>query len=549
MGKEEAQLIEREASGATGPASPLESKLDRWLRAHSDRIVAALAALAAIRILILCAAFPLTNTIDERFHLVTIQMYAQGNLPGRELPHADSKATSNLLLYWSPEYGLTAEEMARGGISGPLWGAPSEERESALARNYYRAKLEQWLRRPNFEAQSAPLYYVVAGVWYRLGAALGMRDWRLDYWPRFLNPIAYGLLVWLSYRFVCRAYPERMFLHLAVPALIAVFPQDVFYGMNRDVFSGPLTAAALVAMMLAVNVDIDTDTKPGRDRYLILSSFLCGLAFVSSVSNCVLYGPLAITLWLWLRRSSLHRSSLRRSSEQLSRKAWVLGASLLAAGILPSLWMLRNYVVMGDLTGGKAKTRELGWTVKPLAEMMHNPLFSLHGLHYFAMELTRRFWRGEYVWHGLEMKSALADRFYLLSSEILLLVCLIEFLRQRKSMSSIEKLAGFDAAFLVASSVLFIVAISVPFDYHDCAYPSRAIPFTTSGRIVSGAILPFVLLYAIGLERVTSLFRKWIPPVAMLACIMLFVTVSEIRVRSIVFSSPYDFFALSGWRR
>jgi len=530
MGKELAQLVESEAPRETGPASHIESKVDSYLRVYSGQIVAVLAVLAAIRILILCAAFPLANTIDERYHLVTIQMYARGNWPGRELPRPDPESTRKLLLYWSPEYGLTPQQMAQDGIVGPLWGLSPEGRESALARNYYRAKLEQW-RRPNFEAQSPPLYYLVAAAWYKLGAVLGMRDWMLDYWPRFLNPIAYALLVWLSYSFVRRVYPDRSFLHLAVPALIAVFPQDVFYGMNRDVFSAPFAAAVLVAMTLAV------DTKPGRERYLILCSFLTGLAFVSSVSNCVLYGPLAIVLWLWLRQST----------EPLSRKARVLGASLFAAGILPSSWLLRNYVVMGDLTGGKAKAHELGWTVKPLGEIMHNPLFSLHGLHYFARALTQRFWRGEYVWHTLEMKSALADRFYLLSSAILLLVFLIEFWRRRRSMSPLKTLAAFEAIFLVASSVLFIVAISVPFDYHDCAYPSRAIPFTTSARIVSGTILPFVLLYAIGLERVTSIFRKWVPPVAVLACIMLFISASEIRVRSAVFSSPYNFFALSGW--
>lgn len=533
MEKEEAQVIRREAYRAIGLASPIESRLDAWLRAYSGRIVAALAVFAAIRVLILCAAFPLTNTIDERFHLATIQMYAQSNLPGRDLPHVDVEATRRLLLYWSPEYGLTPQEMAQDGISGPLWGLSPEERQSTLDRNYYRAKLEQWLRRPNYEAQSPPLYYVVAAAWYRLGEALGMRDWRLDYWPRLLNPIAYALLVWLSYEFVYRAYPERSFLHLAVPALIAVFPQDVFYGMNRDVFSAPLTAAALVSMMLAI------DTKPGRERYLVLCSLLCGLAFVSSVSNSVLYGPLAITMWLWLRQSS----------EQLSRKAWVLTASLFAAGILPALWMVRNYKVMGDFTGGKAKAHELGWTVKPIKEMIRNPLFSLHGLHYFVPALTRRFWRGEYVWRNLEMNSALADRFYLLSSAILLLVFLVEFSRRRRSMSRLSRLAALNAALLVVGSVLFIVAISVPFDYHDCAYPSRAIPFTTSGRIISGAILPFVLLYAIGLEKITSVFRKWVPPVAVLACIMLFITVSEVRVRSAVFSSPYNFFSLSGWRR
>jgi len=525
--------IGHKALDSRQPIASMESRLDSWLSAHSIRVVAVLAGFAAIRVLALCAAFPLTNTIDERFHLETIQMYAHGLWPGRDLPRVDAESTRTFLLYWSPEFGLSPQTMNQHGIAGPLYYLSPAAREAALAQPYYSKKLAQWVRRPNFEGQSAPLYYLAAAGWFGLGSALGMRDWVLDYWPRFFNPLAYALLVWLSYQFVRRAYPERTFLHLATPALIAVFPQDVFYGMNRDVFSAPLTAAALLAMVAAVEI------KPGRDRYLILCSFLTGLAFVSSVSNSVLYGPMAITLCLWLRQSR----------EASSRRVWVLSASLFAAGILPFLWMLRNYVVIGDLTGGKAKTHELGWTVKPLADILHNPLFSLHGLHYFVIELTQRFWRGEYVWHGLEMKSALADKFYVLSSAIFLLVFLMGFWQRRKNMSSLEKFAAFDAAFLVASSVLFIIAISIPFDYHDCAYPSRAIPFITSGRIISGAILPFALLYAIGLERVTSMFRRWIPPVAVLACIMLFITASEIRVRSVVFSSPYNFFALSGGRR
>ncbi len=97
--------------------------------------------------------------------------------------------------------------------------------------------------------------------------------------------------------------------------------------------------------------------------------------------------------------------------------------------------------------------------------------------------------------------------------------------------------------------MLFLAVISLPFDFHDCAYPSRLYPYFVSGRIISGALLPFVLIYASGLELVTNRLRKWVPPVAVLACLMLFITVSEIRVRSVVFSSPYNFFALSGWRR
>src|SRR5208283_1406690 len=241
---------------------PTESRVDAFLRAHIDRIVIVLAIFAAIRILAFCAAFPLSNNTDERMHLLTIRMYAQGHLPGKDLPQVDPEYVRTFLLYWSPEYGLSQQRMDRDGIVGPLYGLTPEARDSALTRDYYSEKVKQWERRTNFEAQSAPFYYLVAAAWYKLGATLGMRDWRLDYWPRFLNPIAYALLVWLSYKFVRAVYPERTFLHLAVPAIIAVFPQDVFFGMNRDAFSAPLTAGALVAFTRAV------DGKPGRYGFL-----------------------------------------------------------------------------------------------------------------------------------------------------------------------------------------------------------------------------------------------------------------------------------------
>src|SRR5208337_2419654 len=235
----------------------------------------------------------------------------------------------------------------------------------------------------------------------------------------------YALLVWLSYRFVLRVYPERTFLLLAVPAIVAVFPQDVFFGMNRDVFSAPLAAAALLLMMRAV------DGRPDRYGSLLLGSLVVGLAFLSNVSNCVLYGALAATLWVWVHRSPA-----------TSRKAWVVSASALAAGVLPSLWMLRNYLVMGDLTGGRAKARDLGWTLKPLANMIHHPLFSIHGLRYFLLELTRSFWHGEYVWHGLPMRSAWADRFYILSSAIFMVLFVVDFVSRRKAISPLQRLAG-----------------------------------------------------------------------------------------------------------
>src|SRR5208282_4494953 len=143
-------------------------------------------------------------------------------------------------------------------------------------------------------------------------------------------------------------------------------------------------------------------------------------------------------------------------------------------------------MVMGDLTGGRAKTHDLGWTVKPIADMVHHPIFSLNGLGYFLLELTRRFWRGEYTWQDLAMRTASADRFYVLSSAVLLIFFAADFMWQWKTRSPLQKFAGFQALFLVVSSVGFLAAISLPFDFHDCAYPSRLYPYFVSGRIISG---------------------------------------------------------------
>ncbi len=515
---------------AAGQACGAES---HYSARRPSRPMVALAVFAALRILIFTAAFPLSNNTDERFHLMTIQMFAQGQIPGKELPRINPEFARTFLLYWSPEYNHSPENLKRSDVVGPLYGLPPQVQNSALNQNFYAKQLNQWLARPNYEAQSAPLYYLVAAVWYKIGAGLGMRDWGLDYWLRFLNPIAYGLLVWLSYKFCLEVYSKNSFLCIAVPALIAVFPQDVFFGMNRDVFSAPTAAAVFLCLVKAL------DSKPHQVRWLLLGSFLSGLAFLNSVSNWVLFGALGATLWQWVQSSP----------ETRHRKIWVVSASALAAGVLPFLWMLRNDLVLGDLTGGKAKAHELTWTVKSLGHMFPHPLFSLHGLAYFLVNLTRSFWQGEYTWHAAQMRSASAGRFYLFSSAAFVALFAINLVARRKTISSLQKFVGFQALFLVASSVLFLAAISLPFDFHECAYPSRLYPFFVSGRIISGTLLPFVLIYASGLEWVTNHIRKWIPPVAVLACLMLFITGSEIRVRSVVFSSPYNFFALSGWRR
>jgi hypothetical protein len=96
----------------------------------------------------------------------------------------------------------------------------------------------------------------------------------------------------------------------------------------------------------------------------------------------------------------------------------------------------------------------------------------------------------------------------------------------------------------VVASVLFLAALSIPFDFHQCFYPSRAYPYFVSGRIISGTILPFTLIYLIGLEYLWRPIRIYVHPIFLVLAICIFVLCVEISIRSVVFHSQFNFFTL-----
>src|SRR5216684_2788876 len=52
--------------------------------------------------------------------------------------------------------------------------------------------------------------------------------------------------------------------------------------------------------------------------------------------------------------------------------------------------------------------------------VFHHPIFSPTGLAYFLGEITRTFWRGEFVWHLEPVASPAADLFYVGSTGVFL---------------------------------------------------------------------------------------------------------------------------------
>ncbi len=281
------------------------------------------------------------------------------------------------------------------------------------------------------------------------------------------------------------------------------------------------------------------EDRKGRRWLLVSTSLMVGLTFLVDISNCVLYGAFVLTLWAWTKQS------LANSTKKISM---VLGAVLVSLSA-PVIWMLRNYLVIDDVTGSRAKTAQLTWTVKPLGEILHHPIFSLGGVSYFLGNLVRAFWRGEYEWHGFTMSWPPADWLYLLSTLVAVTAFAVHVFSNWKKSPLNQRVVECQSLLLVFGSVLFMAAISLPYDFQNCPNPSREHPFFVSGRIISGALLPFALIYTAGIESLLRPIRKWIPPAAVLGCLLVFVTIVEFQVRRVAFSSPHNFFALRKWQQ
>jgi hypothetical protein len=116
--------------------------------------------------------------------------------------------------------------------------------------------------------------------------------------------------------------------------------------------------------------------------------------------------------------------------------------------------------------------------------------------------------------------------------------------RQDQPEQKVQHLSGVVSLYLVVASVMFLAAISLPFDFHDCIYPSREHPYFVSGRIICGTLLPFALIYVSALEFVLRPIRGYVHPLIPFAAICIFITGSEIWLRSDIFHSAFNFFSL-----
>ncbi len=485
-------------------------------------LVAALCAVAAVRILVLATAFPLFDNVDESSHFDLVYRYSRGDVPRGLAPKsADAVRIIRFCKTW--EYVDSPESFPGGRTPPPGWRVPKAIVDEALEK-----AVADDATYTNSEGTQQPLYYVLAGGWYRLGELLGQRQGFGAYWIRFLNAPIVALFVWLAYRVAGALVPGAAAVRLGAAILAAFFPQDAFLSIGNDVLAPVVVGLAFLALVRLV------DGEPKGTWAHVLAGLAVSASVLTKLTNVPVAGVAAAVAAIELL-GARRRGALRA--------AWPRVAALAAAAAVPAgLWAARNHAILGNLTGMAQKAVRLTWTPKPAGELLDHPIFTPSGLWTFLDGLLASFWRGEFYWHGARLAWAPADRFYALSSLLLLAVAAVAVLSRSRGGAPRGRLGLRMGLLLVLLSVLLLAWGSIAYDFGRCPYPSRAFPYITSGRLMGGALAPFLCLYVLGLERLLSRLgagRAVLPVVAALAVA---IAVVEVALSLGAFASRFNWF-------
>ena len=382
-----------------------------------------------------------------------------------------------------------------------------------------------WSNEINFQSSQPPLYYALAGMWWWIGKQIGSSGLQSLYWIRFLNVLLVAVMVWLAYVTARTIAPERLDLCIGVPLLLAFIPQNVFYAMNNDVLSPVCFGALFLCVLRWMRTDLPNPLLG------VVTGLCVAATCLTKLSNLPLVAvALAVIAGRWI-------AVVRRQP----RAGLIALAALVSCAAIPvGAWMVWMKLHFGDVTGSAAKISSLGWTRKPLDTWLQHPIFTPRGAWTFWSDLIASFWRGEVSWHGRLLRWIGADAFYAISS-LLAVGAAIVGLRKQTGLSAFQRQAIGTAIVIFLAGVAFLALLSIQFDFGNCINPSREHPYFTSGRLLTGALIPFAAVYV---YAVFWTFRRINPalPLIVLGLIVVFMTTSEILVDRVVFLSEHNWF-------
>lgn len=500
-------------TNGSSTAAPGNGTLER-------KIIFLLMVLAAVHVFIFSAAFPFFNNVDEGLHFDLVLKYAQGHFPqGREM--VSPSAAIYLALMNSHEYLGTSNQFSGGQLPPPPWTLPAAEMNAGLA-----ARSADWRKQENYEVSQTPLYYALAGFWWHIGQWLGFDERRILYWLRFLNIALVAATVWVAYFAARKIFPDNIFLRIGVPALLAFMPQTAFYSIGNDVLS-PL-CFGLTFLFLLKWLEDPSASAGG----------LTGLAFAATYLSKITNLPLLLIVMAaaFIKTVQSYRQKFRRPVVE------ALIAFLFCAEPPIIAWMIWCKSNFGDLTGSAVKTQFLGWTVKPFSQWWHHPIFTPDGLWTFLSGQLGTFWQGEFYWHRQPMALPGTNIFYTLLS-LVLLAAAAPALFRRFSNDPAQRYSLRVSMVCFAAMLAFFALLSVIYDFHNCPYPSRQYPFFISGRLLLGALVPFLVLVVYGLDRILNRFGN-VAKFSVLTLMVAAMVAVEIATDRPVFSSEYNWFHL-----
>jgi hypothetical protein len=502
-------------------AAVLSGPLSRW---KEGWLVLALCGVAALRVFLYAAAFPFFNNVDEGSHFDLVLKYSRLQLPSG-LEGFSQESIPSLILFTSPEVGLKPEEFPNGRYPSPPWLHPSEP-----IRYNFAGSPSWWRTQTNRESSSAPLYYVLAGLWMRVGRWFGLEKLSLLYWIRFLNVPLSAALVWLGYIASRLVFPGRLCSRLGVPLLLAFFPQDIYYGIQSDTLSPLCFGAAFIGLVRWLQTDAPSP------RLGMLTGLALAATWLVKTTNLPLVGVAVLTVII--KSCSVAKAGKWRAV--LPALALLLVCAALPVGAW-CLWCLHAF---GDLTGAAAKIQKFGWSPKPFSDWLRHPIFTPFGLLTFWSELMASFWRGEFVWRGRRLAMFAVDAFYWISSLLLPGVAVASLFWKPSDITPGQRQALWLSLWSFAASVAFLGFASIYFNFWWCPYPSADHPYFTSGRLLCGALIPFVLLYVHGLDKAFGPVKSGAARMLALSGIILVITISEFVLYRPAFSSEYNWFHL-----
>jgi len=487
------------------------NKNDKW-------VIALICILAAARVFFYSASFPFFTNLDEQAHLDLVIKYSSGHYP-KSFEKLSTETAYFIPRYESPEYFNVAADQPGGKFQTPPWTKP----ESSMQRYYQEGTVFWSSNYVNHESSQAPLYYFLAGIWTNIGELFGITGGHLLYWIRFLNILFIVSLVVIASKISKELFPDDAFLSIAVPALVAFIPQDSYYTIENDVLSPVCFGLTFLFLIKYINSQL-------RSKPLAIAT---GISLASTMLVKTTNLPMMPVVLVSILGIAI-------KSRKVNREIFFSLSIFFGCAIIPMIaWCTRNYQTFGDITGSIEKIKILGWTTKAISDWYPHPIFSISGMKEFSSGLIATFWRGELIWNKAIISNHVLDLFFIISTIIFLSTAVI---LKNDNGSSKNKIINRIAIACILAMIAYMGILSISFDFGNCENPSRAHPYFVSGRLITGILTPFSILYLQGLNNLLSVMNISKVKFYILFSLIALFTINEYLIHIPVYESKFNLF-------